>query len=327
MTARMMHQTKMTILLSLNAVVILIVGVMIFSAINLNGGIELQVVSERSDVIAENLAEAELLAPGMLEQDAIMIVDNAKTDTPAVDTGSSTSKDNSGDNSTVAAVPAGQLWNETSTTIYQTSDRDICVGGGLTNLGDMYWQTSNPAVIRGFAASRTALGYDGSVCRTPVIVGTGTVTITAGTYDGRRRDEITITVIAPPVDQWKRDVLNLVNQERAKVGVAPLAWGSTCAAAANARASEIMKLYAHQRPDGSDWSTACPIPASGGRSGENLNAGGFAVSPDTTVRGWMNSPEHKKNILDPNFKYLAVGFVFDPNSTYKTYWSQIFSTY
>lgn len=325
MTARMMHQTKMTILLSLNAVVILIVGVMIFSAINLNGGIEFQVVSERSDVIAENLAEAELLAPGLVEQDAVVIVDSAKTETSEGDTGdvSTTQVSNSG----VQPVPAGQLWNETSTTIYQTADRDICVGGGLTNIGDMYWQTSNTAVIRGFAASRTMLGYDGSVCRTPVIVGTGTVTITAGTYDGRRRDEITVTVIAPPVEQWKRDVLGLVNQERAKAGVGALVWGSTCAAAANTRASEIMKVYAHQRPDGSDWSTACPIPASGGRSGENLNAGGLAVSPETTVLGWMNSPEHKKNILDPNFKYLSVGFVFDPNSPYKTYWSQIFSTY
>lgn len=325
MTARMMHQTKMTILLSLNAVVILIVGVMIFSAINLNGGIEFQVVSERSDVIAENLAEAELLAPGLVEQDAIVTVDSAKTETSEGDTGdvSTTQVSNSG----VQPVPAGQLWNETSTTIYQTADRDICVGGGLTNIGDMYWQTSNTAVIRGFAASRTMLGYDGSVCRTPVIVGTGTVTITAGTYDGRRRDEITVTVIAPPVEQWKRDVLGLVNQERAKAGVGALVWGSTCAAAANTRASEIMKVYAHQRPDGSDWSTACPIPASGGRSGENLNAGGLAVSPETTVLGWMNSPEHKKNILDPNFKYLSVGFVFDPNSPYKTYWSQIFSTY
>lgn len=320
-----MHQTKMTILLSLNAVVILIVGVMIFSAINLNGGIEFQVVSERSDVIAENLAEAELLAPGLVEQDAVVIVDSAKTETSEGDTGdvSTTQVSNSG----VQPVPAGQLWNETSTTIYQTADRDICVGGGLTNIGDMYWQTSNTAVIRGFAASRTMLGYDGSVCRTPVIVGTGTVTITAGTYDGRRRDEITVTVIAPPVEQWKRDVLGLVNQERAKAGVGALVWGSTCAAAANTRASEIMKVYAHQRPDGSDWSTACPIPASGGRSGENLNAGGLAVSPETTVLGWMNSPEHKKNILDPNFKYLSVGFVFDPNSPYKTYWSQIFSTY
>jgi len=321
----MMHQTKMTILLSLNAVVILIVGVMIFSAINLNGGIELQVVSERSDVIAENLAEVELLAPSLVEQDAVIVADNAKTEAAAADTGSSNNTQSN--NNGVAPVPAGQLWNEGSTTIYQTADRDICVGGGLTNLGDMYWQTSNTAVIRGFAASRTMLGYDGSVCRTPVIVGTGTVTITAGTYDGRRRDEITVTVIAPPVEQWKRDVLNLVNQERAKAGIGALAWGATCASAANTRASEIIKLYAHKRPDGSEWSTACPIPASGGLSGENLNAGGLAVSPETTVRGWMNSPEHKKNILDPRFKYLSVGFVFDPNSPYKTYWSQIFSTY
>lgn len=324
MVARMMHQTKMTILLSLNAVVILIVGVMIFSAINLNGGIEFQVVSERSDVIADNLAEVELLAPGLIEQDAIIVADSAKTEA-AADTGGSAHTQNT--NNGIAPVPAGQLWNETSTTIYQTADRDICVGGGLTNLGDMYWQTSNTSVIRGFAVSRTMLGYDGSVCRTPVIVGTGTVTITAGTYDGQRRDEITVTVIAPSVEQWKRDVLNLVNQERAKVGVSALAWGSTCAAAANTRANEIMQLYAHQRPDGSEWSTACPIPASGGRSGENLNAGGLAVSPETAVSGWMNSPEHKKNILDPNFKYLSVGFVFDPNSPYKTYWSQIFSTY
>ena len=51
MTAKLMHQTKMMILLSLNAVAILIVGVMIFSAINLNGGIEFQVVAERSDVV------------------------------------------------------------------------------------------------------------------------------------------------------------------------------------------------------------------------------------------------------------------------------------
>ena len=39
MVAKMLRQTRVTILLSLNAVVILIVGIMIFSAINLNGGI------------------------------------------------------------------------------------------------------------------------------------------------------------------------------------------------------------------------------------------------------------------------------------------------
>ncbi len=53
----------MTILLSLNAVVILIVGIMIFSAINLNGGIEFRVVSERSDVINGSLEELSLVDP------------------------------------------------------------------------------------------------------------------------------------------------------------------------------------------------------------------------------------------------------------------------
>ena len=63
MAARLMHQTKLMILLSLNAVAILIVGVMIFSAINLNGGIELKVVGERSDEVSGVLEQLGLLAP------------------------------------------------------------------------------------------------------------------------------------------------------------------------------------------------------------------------------------------------------------------------
>ena len=55
MTAKLLRQTKMTILLSLNAVAILIVGIMIFSAINLNGGIAFQVVAERNDVVGGSL--------------------------------------------------------------------------------------------------------------------------------------------------------------------------------------------------------------------------------------------------------------------------------
>ena len=134
-------------------------------------------------------------------------------------------------------------------------------------------------------------------------------------------------MIAPPVEQWKRDVLNLVNKERAKNGLAALSWGTTCEGAATTRAKELMRSYSHTRPDGSSWSTACPIPQTGGVSGENLNAGNAAVSPETVVASWMKSPEHRANILNKDFKYLSVGFVFDPSSQHKTYWSQIFSTY
>lgn len=336
MVAKLLRQTKLTILLSLNAVAILIVGVMIFSAINLNGGLEFRVVSERSDMVTGALEELALLAPAVdsLEAPAFPPTTNIGGHTTTLGGGSGSAYVPSGNGSTSNGganggnVPAGQLWAEEAITIYQTADFDICVGNGLSGLGDMYWQTSNTAVVAGFASgARSWLGYDSANCRYPVIVGTGTTVITAGTYDGQRHDKLTVTVIAPPIEQWKRDVLALVNQERAKNGLGALSWGATCEGAANTRAREIMTLYDHQRPDGSAWSTACPIPSTGGKSGENLNMGNAAVSPKTVVASWMASPDHRRNILDPDFKYVSIGFVFDPNTKHKTYWSQYFSTY
>lgn len=335
MVAKMMHQTKVMILLSLNAVAVIIVGIMIFSAINLNGGLEFKVINERTDVVAGSLEEVGLMAPVVDELQAppsISVNIGGGTVTMPGDnsgqsyvTGSST--ESSGGMSD-SSVGRGELWNETAITMYQTADFDICVASGLGDLGDWYLQSSNPAVISKFYnTSRTWLGYTTDRCRYPVIAGTGTTVITGGTYDGARYDKITVTVIAPPVEQWKRDVLALVNQERAKNGLSALSWGTTCEGAANTRAREIMANYSHTRPNGSSWSTTCPIPQTGGKSGENLNMGNAAVSPQTVVASWMNSPDHRKNILDPDFKYLSVGFIFDPSSQHKTYWSQYFTTY
>ena len=47
MAHAMLRQTRWTILLSINAVAILIAGILIASAIWLNGGIEFRVVGER----------------------------------------------------------------------------------------------------------------------------------------------------------------------------------------------------------------------------------------------------------------------------------------
>ena len=331
MTAKLLRQTKMTILLSLNAVVILIVGIMIFSAINLNGGIEFRVVSERSDVINGSLEELSLVDPVTDALEASIVDQNAGTGSSGSSAGIVASSDGgsvAATNSAGGNVPSGQLWNEEAITIYQTANFDICVGSGLSDLGEMYWQSSNQSVISGFYnTARTWLGYSPATCRYPAIVGTGTTVITAGTYDGKRYDKLTVTVIAPPVEQWKKDVLNLVNKERSKQGLPALSWSTTCEGAANTRARELISAYSHTRPDGSSWSTACPIPSTGGTSGENLNAGNAAVSPETVVASWMNSPEHRANILNKDFKYLAVGFVFDPSTPHKTYWSQYFSTY
>lgn len=319
-SAKEAKNNKMTILLSINAAAVVIAGVLVASAIWFNGGADFHVVGERSDIVSGDASELNLL-DSVSESE----IENTEISTIANDDYISSSS-HEYDNSEVAV---GELWNETSITIYATPDIDICVGGGLTGLGDMYWQTSNPNVISGFYKNaRTWLGYNNETCRYPVVKGIGATTITAGTYDGKRKDSITVNVVMPPIEQWKHEVLTLVNKVRVKNSLGQLSWGDTCSDGANIRANETKTLYSHTRPDGSDWATACPTPENTeGVSGENLAIGNAAVSPSSVVALWMGSEGHRANILNPEFTKLAVGFEFDLESEYRTYWSQFFSTY
>ena len=250
MTAAAFRQTRMTVLLSLNAVAILVAGILVAGAILLNGGMDFRVVDERSDdnggvVEAPELLDAESNTQASLTEAQKEYRTSVRTSTGVES----------------APVPEGELWGEDVITIYESADYDICVGGELSNLGEMYWQTSNPAVISGFfSGSRTWLGYSDDTCRFPMIAGTGTTTITAGTYDGTRRDSIEVVVMEVPKLKWEYEILSLVNQERVRNGLSKLSWGDTCTDAAVIRAEEMVKLYSHTRPDGSPWSTACDNP-------------------------------------------------------------------
>lgn len=313
-------KSKMSILLSVNAAAILVAGILIASAIWFNGGLKFRVVGERSDIVDDEMNELDLLES----------VSDSNSEIPSTVyvTGNDDYVSTSSHEFDSSTVASGELWNEQSITIYATPDIDICVGGGLSELGEMYWQTSDTSVISGFYNSaRTWLGYNNETCRYPVVKGIGTTTITAGTYDGKRKDSITVIVKEPPIEQWKHEVLTIVNKVRVKNALSQLSWGDYCSSAADLRATEIMTSYSHTRPDGSDWSTVCVAPDSGGYSGENLAIGNAAVSPASVVSLWMGSEGHRANILNPDYTKLAVGFVFDIDSPYKTYWSQFFSTY
>lgn len=300
---------SLKIILSLNAIAIIVAGLLIARAINPNFGFDLRVVNERSDVVAgssDTLSEQTDFTDGLAEKLSLY-------------------EENY---STGGLLPNGELWPSTSIEIYQTADIDLCVELGANIQGDLYWQTSNPDVIDSFYdTSREYLGFPNNRCKMPHITGVGTTTITAGTYDGTARDSIDVIVLPVPTEKWKNEVLKLVNQERAKIGLTGLIWGDACAEAADLRAKEIEANYSHDRPDGTLWSTTCPIPDDGGNSGENIHMGYSAVSPVTTVEGWMNSPEHKANILSDKYTKLSVGFNFNIDSEYRTYWTQYFTTW
>lgn len=134
----------------------------------------------------------------------------------------------------------------------------------------------------------------------------------------------------PEVDQPESDmdetdfaaqVAALVNQERAKAGLAPLTVNARAAAAAQVRAKEITTSFSHTRPDGSSFSTALKeAGVSFRRSGENIAYG--QRSPQAVMDVWMNSSGHRANILNPNFTEIGVGHY--TNAAGVSYWTQLF---
>ena len=124
------------------------------------------------------------------------------------------------------------------------------------------------------------------------------------------------------ISSEEQQVLDLVNAERAKYGLAPLSWDSSnLGPGAALRAQEISVYFSHTRPDGTSCFTAITNP---GIVGENIAAG--QRSAQEVMNSWMNSPGHRANILDARFTKLGVGYLYSPSSHYKFYWVQMFSS-
>ena len=116
------------------------------------------------------------------------------------------------------------------------------------------------------------------------------------------------------------EVLNLVNAERARVGSPPLRLAADLMECSAIRAQELVEYFSHTRPDGSDWSTA--LGNKGYTWGENI-AAGYPTAEDV-VSSWMNSEGHRRNILNPEFRELGIGYYYDDDTGYKTFWVQNF---
>lgn len=111
------------------------------------------------------------------------------------------------------------------------------------------------------------------------------------------------------------EVFTQVNQARAEIGLPELAWSDELAAAAEVRAQEIHQSFSHTRPDGSPWWTVNSEII----YGENIARG--YQSADSVVTAWMESSDHKDNILYSGFQTIGVAVY---NVDGKWYWAQEF---
>lgn len=113
-------------------------------------------------------------------------------------------------------------------------------------------------------------------------------------------------------------VVDLVNEERAKENLAPLTLNKAATEAAQVRAEEAKESFSHTRPNGTKCFTALTeAEVSYMAAGENL--AGKIKTPEKVVDAWMNSPGHRKNIMNPQYSQIGVGYVSSGN-----YWSQFF---
>jgi uncharacterized protein YkwD len=128
-----------------------------------------------------------------------------------------------------------------------------------------------------------------------------------------------------------RRVLRLANRARASarrcgstpfVAVPPLKLNATLGRAALGYAQQ-MALFGHMDHTGRDGSTPAErITRSGyhwSEMGENLASG--VMTPEEVVAGWVESPEHCANLMDPLYREMGVAFAVNPHNDAGVYWA------
>ena len=130
-----------------------------------------------------------------------------------------------------------------------------------------------------------------------------------------------IQVSAITREEAINEIVRLVNVERKKAGLKPLKLSRELLRPAAIRAREITKVFSHTRPNGMSFDTVF-YGIQYRTVGENIAAG--QTSCEMVMQQWMNSPGHRANILNKNYKYIGIGYLYEPNTIYKHFWVQHF---
>ena len=145
----------------------------------------------------------------------------------------------------------------------------------------------------------------------------GQSTTTDNTQKGNDRAE--------PVDatQQAKEVLEIVNRERSKVGLNALTLSNELTDVATVKATDMRDngYFDHTSPNyGSPFEMMQHFGIQYRSAGENIAAG--QRTPEEVMNSWMNSSGHRANILNDSYEQIGIGYV--EGGSYGTYWVQMF---
>jgi len=122
------------------------------------------------------------------------------------------------------------------------------------------------------------------------------------------------------VSAYEKEVVRLVNEERARNGMKALTIDSDLCRVARVKSQDMKNnnYFAHQSPTyGSPFDMMERFGISYRSAAENIAKG--QTTPKAVVNAWMNSQGHRKNILSSSYTHIGVGHVASGN-----YWTQMF---
>lgn len=132
------------------------------------------------------------------------------------------------------------------------------------------------------------------------------------------------TTATTTLQKYEKRVVELVNIERQKVGHDPLVENPVMDKGATAKATDMKNkgYFGHTSPTyGSPFAMMKAFGVHYQRAGENIASG--YKTPEQVVKGWMNSPGHRANILSTKYGKIGVGYAVGGKSG--AYWVQWFT--
>lgn len=144
-------------------------------------------------------------------------------------------------------------------------------------------------------------------------------------------------VVSAGLGDWQsagKAVLAEVNRARAQArtcgtrrfaATTPLRWNPALANAALAHSQDMAgrDYFSHTAPGGGTVAERVGKQGYGWtRIGENIAAGAGSVSQ--AMQGWLASPGHCANLMNPEFTEMGAAYALNPRSTHSLYWTQVF---
>ena len=131
---------------------------------------------------------------------------------------------------------------------------------------------------------------------------------------------INIPATNSSVKAYEKEVVRLVNVERAKYGIAPLTEDWELGRVARYKSQDMRDsgYFSYNSPTyGSPFTMIKNFGLSYRTAAENIAKG--QGTPAEVVKAWINSSVHRANILNKSFTKIGVGYVKSGN-----YWTQMF---